>query len=57
MPMEKTPRLYAAPIKERERLDSLGIHNSDLPSLEDMENTFKNRKCGSAKEFFREYLQ
>lgn len=54
---KKTPRLYAALIKERERLDGLGIPNSDLPSLENMENTFKNRKCGSAKELFREYLR
>jgi hypothetical protein len=55
-PWKKTPRLYAALIKERERFDSLGIH-SNLPSLEAMENAFNNGKCGSAREFFREYLQ
>jgi hypothetical protein len=55
-PWKKTPQLYAALIKERERLDSLGIH-SNLPSMRAMENNFNNRKCGSAKEFFREYLQ
>jgi len=53
---KKTPRIYASLIKERQRLDSLSVRNY-LPTLALMELNFKNGGCGSAREFFEEYLK
>jgi hypothetical protein len=53
---KKTPRLYASLIKEKHRLDGLGVRNF-LPTLQGMERNFKNSGCGSAQEFFEEYLK
>jgi hypothetical protein len=55
-PWKMIPRLYAALMKEKERLDRLGVRNY-LPSMGHMELYFKNAKCGSAKEFFKEYMK
>jgi hypothetical protein len=55
-PWKKTPRIYASLIKERQRLDSLGVRNY-LPTLALMESNFKNSGCGSARDFFGEYLK
>ena len=53
---KKIPRFYVALMEERERLSKLGIR-SVLPNMEHLENSFKNSGCGSAAEFFKEYLR
>jgi hypothetical protein len=53
---KRVPRVYVALMKEKERLDRLGVRNY-LPSMGHMELYFKNAKCGSAKEFFKEYMK
>jgi len=55
-PWKKTPRFFASLIKERQRLDSLGIRSA-LPTLERIESNFKSNGCGSARDFFAEYLK
>jgi hypothetical protein len=55
-PWKKTPRFYASQIKERGRLDRLGVRTY-LPTLQLMESNFKNSDCSSAREFFEEYLK
>jgi hypothetical protein len=55
-PWKRTPRYFVSLMKEHERLNRLGVRNL-LPSIETMEYWFENAKCGSAKEFFREYMQ
>jgi hypothetical protein len=55
-PWKRVPRLISALIKERDRLNKLGVRNY-LPSIEHMELYFKNAHCGSAKEFLEEYLK
>ena len=55
-PWKRAPRFISALIRERDRLNKLGVRNY-LPSIEQMERYFKNANCGSAKEFFGEYLK
>jgi 5-hydroxyisourate hydrolase-like protein (transthyretin family) len=50
-PWKKIPRVYVSLMKEKERLDNLGIRN-DLPSMATMQYYFDIQKCGSAKDFF-----
>lgn len=51
---KKTPRLYVALMQEEKRLRTAGVA-SYLPSMESLENAFRNAGCGSAAEFFRAY--
>lgn len=53
---KKIPRFYAALMAERDRLNKLGV-GSVLPSLDGLEHSFMNSGCGSAAEFFKQYLQ
>ena len=55
-PWKRIPRYITALIKERVRLNKLGVRNY-LPSIETLEVDFRNSHCGSAKEFFEEYLK
>ena len=55
-PWKKFPRYMAALIKEKDRLNTLRVRNY-LPSLETMERYFTNQGCGSARDFFSEYLK
>ncbi len=55
-PWKKIPRVYVSLMREKERLDNLGIRN-DLPSMATMQYYFDIQKCGSAKDFFQEYLK
>jgi hypothetical protein len=53
---KRIPRFYTALMRERARLDRLGVR-SGLPDIEYIEHSFRNSKCGSAKDFYREYLK
>ena len=55
-PWKKVPRFFAALMKERARLDRLGVR-SILPTLAHLENSFRNAGCGSAANFFKDYIQ
>jgi hypothetical protein len=54
-PWKKVPRFFVALMQERARLDRLGVRSA-LPTLGHLENSFRNSGCGSAEEFFREYM-
>ena len=51
---KKMPRMMVAIFKEGERLNQQKIRNS-LPTIRDLENS--GEKCGSVREFFKEYLK
>ena len=53
---KKIPRLLVELMKEEKKLNRAGLFNR-LPSIDALELAFKNSKCGSAKEFFKEYMQ
>ena len=53
---KRVPRFYVAQMREKARLETLGVR-SFLPTLAHFENYFKNSGCGSAEQFFREYLR
>jgi hypothetical protein len=51
---KKMPKAMVAVFKEAERLNQQKIDNS-LPTIRDLEND--GEKCGSASEFFKEYMK